>query len=101
MKTTSTLLQSLALSACLAACLGGSDEAPMPGVRKALQTMEAFTSPPTGLGLKMPASSARADFLISRQAAFQGFGGVFGGQSGNVEFDLPIGLGTQQPVFCA
>ncbi len=44
MKTTSTLLQSLALSACLAACLGGSDEARMPGVRKALQTMAGSAS---------------------------------------------------------
>jgi hypothetical protein len=44
MKTASTLLQLLALSACLAACLGGSDEARMPGVRKALQTMSGFTS---------------------------------------------------------
>lgn len=45
MKTASTLLQSLALSACLAACLGGSDEVRMPGVRKALQTMAAVTQP--------------------------------------------------------
>ena len=44
MKTTSTLLQSLALSACLAVCLGGSDEARMPGVRKALQTMAGSAS---------------------------------------------------------
>jgi hypothetical protein len=44
MKTASTLLQSLALSACLAACLGGSDEARMPGVRKALQTMSGSAS---------------------------------------------------------
>ena len=44
MKTASTLLQLLALSACLAACLGGSDEAKMPGVRKALQTMAGSAS---------------------------------------------------------
>jgi hypothetical protein len=44
MKTASSLLQSLALSACLAACLGGSDEARMPGVRKALQTMAGSAS---------------------------------------------------------
>ena len=44
MKTASTLLQLLALSACLAACLGGSDEARMPGVRKALQTMAGSAS---------------------------------------------------------
>ena len=47
MKTASTLLQLLALSACLAACLGGSDEARMPGVRKALQTMAGTPSLPT------------------------------------------------------
>jgi hypothetical protein len=47
MKTASSLLQSLALSACLAACLGGSDEARMPGVRKALQTMAGTPSLPT------------------------------------------------------
>jgi hypothetical protein len=45
MKTASTLLQSLALSACLAASLGGSDEARMPGIRKALQTMAAAAQP--------------------------------------------------------
>ncbi|WP_353647018.1 hypothetical protein [Mesorhizobium sp. WSM2240] len=44
MKTASTLLQLLALSACLAASLGGSDEARMPGVRKALQTMAGSAS---------------------------------------------------------
>jgi hypothetical protein len=44
MKTASILLQSLALSACLAACLGGSDEVRMPGVRKALQTMAGSAS---------------------------------------------------------
>lgn len=44
MKTASTLLQSLALSACLAACLGGSDGVRMPGVRKALQTMAGSAS---------------------------------------------------------
>jgi hypothetical protein len=44
MKTASSLLQLLALSACLAACLGGSDEARMPGVRKALQTMAGSAS---------------------------------------------------------
>ena len=44
MKTASTLLQLLALSACLAVSLGGSDEARMPGVRKALQTMAGSAS---------------------------------------------------------
>jgi hypothetical protein len=44
MKTASSLLQLLALSACLTACLGGPDEARMPGVRKALQTMAGSAS---------------------------------------------------------
>jgi hypothetical protein len=43
MKTASTLLQTLALIACLTACHGGS-EVRMPGVRKALQTMAGCAS---------------------------------------------------------
>jgi hypothetical protein len=58
MKTASSLLQLLALSACLAACLGGSDEARMPGVRKALQTLEILNATPSArLGIEMLALS--------------------------------------------
>ena len=39
MKTLSTLLQLLALAACLAANLQSSGEFHMPGMRRALQTM--------------------------------------------------------------
>jgi len=41
MKTLSTLLQILALSACFTAQVHGAFA--MPGVRRALQTMDAFT----------------------------------------------------------
>ncbi|UVK38303.1 hypothetical protein LHFGNBLO_005456 [Mesorhizobium sp. AR10] len=41
MKTASTFLQILALSACFTAQVHGSFA--MPGVRRALQTMETFT----------------------------------------------------------
>jgi hypothetical protein len=45
MKTASRLLQILALSACFAAQVHGTFA--MPGVRRALQTMEAFALPST------------------------------------------------------
>lgn len=45
MKTASVLLQAFALSALLAMHVAAPAEFRMPGVRKALQTMESFTLP--------------------------------------------------------
>jgi hypothetical protein len=46
MKTTSTLLQILALSACFAVHLAGTGEVRMTGVRRALQTISISVSLP-------------------------------------------------------
>ncbi len=46
MKTVSTLLQLLALSACLAVHLAGTGEVRMTGVRRALQTMTVAVNLP-------------------------------------------------------
>ncbi|CAI2935843.1 hypothetical protein WHT83_10830 [Aminobacter sp. P9b] len=48
MKTASALLQILSLSALLAMHVAAPTEFRMPGVRKALQTMESFTLPSMG-----------------------------------------------------
>ncbi|MBB6468418.1 hypothetical protein [Aminobacter carboxidus] len=56
MKTASTLLQLLALSACLAARLICAGDLQMPGVRRAMQTMAASGQPAIAeyLGQSMP-----------------------------------------------
>jgi hypothetical protein len=46
MKTASTLLQILALSACFAIQVAAPGEFRMPGVRRAMQTMAGTTSQP-------------------------------------------------------
>ena len=48
MKTLTTSLHILALSALLAAHMAAPAELKLPGVRKALQTMESFTFPSMG-----------------------------------------------------
>lgn len=46
MKSISTLIQVAALAACLAAQFHPASVSGMPGTRKALQTLEVFTSQP-------------------------------------------------------
>lgn len=46
MKTISTMIQIAALAACLAAQFHPASVTGMPGTRKALQTLEVFTSQP-------------------------------------------------------
>ncbi|MBE1202899.1 hypothetical protein [Aminobacter carboxidus] len=58
MKTTSALLQILSLSALLAMHVAAPAEFRMPGVRKALQTIDgqaAHAQLPAGLGMIAPA----------------------------------------------